>query len=531
MRNNQPVTQREVTYPNDVQLITTTDVRGIITFVNDDFVEVSGYSRQELVGQNHNIIRHPDMPEGAFEDLWKTVQAGRSWKGMVKNRCKNGDHYWVDAFVSPILKDGKVIEYQSVRQLPDAAAKVRAEQVYSQWKQQGRLPGFITRSTLSLQLKLQLIVGIPLLLSLVWSLFFLDWPAVLGVAGLDLLALLGIYLALGSLRRLTEDAEKITSSRVMRYIYSGEQTEVGLVNYSLQTRTSELQAVASRLSNTSFYLKRSKQRTDDFIRQSNDAVLSQGEDVASVAELMQQLTVSQQNVSEVSSRTAQAASESQQASLQGREHISRMMHSIEGLALTLQDSRAKVEALAAQTNRIGKVVEVISEVAEQTNLLALNAAIEAARAGEAGRGFAVVADEVRNLAQRTHESTSEIKSIIEGLVADTQASVVAIEKGASASEETVKLARETDGALEGVLTAVTRINDLALEVDDAMINQNRISASTEAQMRELSASADQAVDFSKQATSEAERLGFQVDNLSVLAAHFIHGLNGQRNQK
>ena len=97
MKKNFPVTGQERTYGDDVNILSTTDPKGRITHVNDDFVEISGFERDELIGKAHNIVRHPDMPPAAFEDLWKTIKGGESWLGIVKNRCKNGDHYWVSA--------------------------------------------------------------------------------------------------------------------------------------------------------------------------------------------------------------------------------------------------------------------------------------------------------------------------------------------------------------------------------------------------------------------------------------------------
>ncbi|HAC28980.1 MAG TPA: chemotaxis protein, partial [Marinobacter hydrocarbonoclasticus] len=95
MRRNEPVTGHEREYPAHYHLITTTDLKGKITAANEEFAEVAGYSIDELVGQPHNLIRHPDMPPEAFANLWETIRKGDSWRGMVKNRCKNGDHYWV----------------------------------------------------------------------------------------------------------------------------------------------------------------------------------------------------------------------------------------------------------------------------------------------------------------------------------------------------------------------------------------------------------------------------------------------------
>lgn len=115
MKINEPVTQNEIPFPDGKLLVSKTNLKGAITFANNEFVKLSGFSHSELIGQNHNLVRHPDMPSEAFEDLWKTVQAGKPWVGLVKNRAKNGDFYWVKANVTPVTRNGQVVEYMSVR--------------------------------------------------------------------------------------------------------------------------------------------------------------------------------------------------------------------------------------------------------------------------------------------------------------------------------------------------------------------------------------------------------------------------------
>ncbi|WP_407228476.1 PAS domain-containing protein [Escherichia coli] len=97
-----------------------------------DFIKISGFTEEELLGQPHNIVRHPDMPPAAFEHMWSTLKSGRSWMGLVKNRCKNGDHYWVSAYVTPIAKNGSIVEYQSVRTKPEPEQVLAAEKLYAQ---------------------------------------------------------------------------------------------------------------------------------------------------------------------------------------------------------------------------------------------------------------------------------------------------------------------------------------------------------------------------------------------------------------
>ncbi len=130
MRDNGPVTQREVEFPDNVKLVSRTDPGGRITFVNAAFIAISGFSEEELTGAPHNIVRHPDMPKEAFADMWGHLKAGNPWRGMVKNRTKSGDHYWVRADVMPVIENGKLAGYVSVRSKPSRADVDAAERAY-----------------------------------------------------------------------------------------------------------------------------------------------------------------------------------------------------------------------------------------------------------------------------------------------------------------------------------------------------------------------------------------------------------------
>ena len=176
MKNNQPVTQREIPFPPNTYLVSRTDLKGVITYANDAFVEISGFSREELIGKSHNLVRHPDMPMAAFKDLWTTLQAGLPWRGMVKNRCKNGDFYWVEAFVVPVKKNGQTQGYMSVRTPATREKRAAAEAAYAAAGTAGNLPA-TGNKTLSLRARLWATLSIMLAL--------IVGVGVLGVTGLS----------------------------------------------------------------------------------------------------------------------------------------------------------------------------------------------------------------------------------------------------------------------------------------------------------------------------------------------------------
>ena len=140
MKKNLPVTTQQVDIAPDITLVSKTDLKGIITYANEAFIEVSGFALEELQGHSHNIVRHPDMPPAVFEDMWKVLHSGKPWQGLVKNRCKNGDFYWVDACVVPVRRNEQTIGYMSVRKRAEPAAIAHAQTLYQQITLNGMPP-------------------------------------------------------------------------------------------------------------------------------------------------------------------------------------------------------------------------------------------------------------------------------------------------------------------------------------------------------------------------------------------------------
>ncbi|NTV11027.1 MAG: PAS domain-containing protein, partial [Zoogloea sp.] len=137
MKMNLPTLDQEYEIEPGITIVSKTDLRGIITYANDAFITVSGFEREELIGKSHNIVRHPDMPPQAFADMWKTLKSGQPWKGIVKNRRKDGGYYWVEACVVPIRKDDETIGYMSVRQKARPEAIAAAEALYERLRKTG----------------------------------------------------------------------------------------------------------------------------------------------------------------------------------------------------------------------------------------------------------------------------------------------------------------------------------------------------------------------------------------------------------
>lgn len=531
MRRNEPVTGREYVFPGDYSLITTTDLRGKITYVNDDFAEVAGFSKDELVGQPHNIIRHPDMPRAAFQNLWETIQAGQSWKGIVKNRCKNGDHYWVDAYVTPIRRNGRIVEYQSVRVKPDPEAVKRAQRLYAEWTPE-HLPAFMRMPDCTPALRFNLVLLIPFLVVL------FTLPGGIGTALLPVALGYGLAAALIKLMtrplgRLCKQANDITQNPIMAWVYNGRRDSIGRIQYALGTRWSELRAVSGRLNDNAGNLDVAKEETIREITASKQVIEEQRQEISHLSEAIEHLSQSVERVSNVTHESHDYAESASEQVNQCQHQMTSMNRQITLLAEHLKKAREGVGTLAQRSQEIGVVLQVINDIAEQTNLLALNAAIEAARAGEAGRGFAVVADEVRALAQRTHQSTQQITEIIEGLHSETDHAVTMMDEGVSVSETTVEQVNDVSEALSSTLSGVSSIVDHTAEVASATEEQATLNSQVSRQANDLREMGDRSVGYSEAAMQQADALSTRIEDTNTLTQHFLAMLNssGRENEE
>ena len=483
MRNNQPVTGRENVLRDDIAIISHTDERGIIEFCNDDFLEASGYTREELIGQPHNILRYPDMPAEAFRDLWDTVRGGRPWMGLVKNRCKNGDHYWIRATVTPRPEGG----YTSVRVKATREEVAAAETLYREMARtrsirlregqvvRGGIVGMAGRVLRALDdlrfagktVTVLLAAVLPQLAALGWLLFGeASQPAVLALSGAGLaLALLVTWLIASRTRRRADETlvilRGIAAGELKARVPTGAHDEIGdcltagaVLRNMLHEAIALIHQSASRLTDSSESLSGASRRT---VTSSE----SQSSAVEAMAAAIEQLSVSVDHVGDNAGVAVEAGRESSRAADESERAVHRAASSIDEAAVAVAETEATMQALAERTAEISKVINLISEIAEQTNLLALNAAIEAARAGESGRGFAVVADEVRKLAERTSQSTEVIARSVQGI----QEIATEVAREVAANSEKVRAGAQEAHAAGDV---VGRIRDLAARADDAI---------------------------------------------------------------
>ena len=478
------VTNRENDFPAHYTLVSSTDVKGRITFVNDDFCKVAGYEREELIGQPHNLIRHPDVPSAVFADMWENLKAGRSWMGIVKNRCKSGDHYWVSAHVSPLIDNGKVIGYESVRQKVTNEQKAHAQMVYERVNSgkhpvpnMPRLKGWIWRQTW-LNAIFFVVFGIMGLFS-PWL-----WWQILS----PILAVLGATFNLTQRHALRSTIAKLPQeahNTIGQYLYFKAVGPNVALSFSQLHKTAAAFTFRYRLMVGSKQLQQRAELAKESVTSNLANFNKQRDSFRTVVSASTQL---QASVNQIADNVRVAAEDT--ASVEEKAKASRDMAKHTGD--TMQRVYAEVNAakdvvvdLAKQSDQINHLVNSISDIAEQTNLLALNAAIESARAGEAGRGFAVVADEVRALAIRTQDATQSIHETTEELKRNTQAVLEAIDKGASVANEGVQGVTEVADSMNAIEEAIRHIVDMTAQINLATAEQADVANSLNQQMMDV----------------------------------------------
>ncbi|NLQ19018.1 methyl-accepting chemotaxis protein [Marinomonas sp. M1K-6] len=495
MRKNTPVTNQEKNFSNDEKLVSTTDLQGNIIHCNDAFVSVSGFEKNELIGSPHNIVRHPDMPEEAFRVMWETLKQGKAWMGLVKNRCKNGDFYWVDAYVTPVTDSGKVVGYESVRTVPHRDDVIRAEKVYKRINAGKRvMPVMLGSWKFVLPVISLVVAGGAASVNIVY-----------GVVVLAVASLLANGLFLLDHVALQATLRKRLSSAFLHPLagitYSDRELNTAVLDVGIKSLLSRLDAICTRFEEESLKVAEQSKVGLALTLDTTQGMVSQQHETQDVAAAMLQMTTTINDVAQHVQMTADSAKSSFESAKSGQKVVQETRLSIRQLSDTVNDISETVQDLANHSEKIAQVAQMIDQIAEQTNLLALNAAIEAARAGEYGRGFAVVADEVRQLAQRTQGSTKDIHQIIETLRSGTQNSVVIANQGKQDAQEGLDKITTMENSFATIVAAVSNISDMSMQMSAAVEEQAHVSEDINRQIVRIS---DLAVESSEKSSTSSD---------------------------
>jgi methyl-accepting chemotaxis protein/aerotaxis receptor len=670
MKKNLGVSQHEIDYPESTVFVSKTDPKGIITYANDAFVDISGFSIQELIGANHNLVRHPDMPEWVFADLWKTIQGGYPWRGCVKNRAKNGDYYWVRANISPIINHGQVVGYLSLRKKPSRAEIATAEALYHSGKPPGRrfsLANWFYK--LPLQNKLQVLLQPVLLVVMGAATFYVaehgkarlietvqeraDAIADKVIDSANMLMLTG-QISDPETRRLLikkvsssgnivslqltrsesvvqqfgpglpeeklrdEILRQAISDKKISYqlVHRGEQTlyrvvtpylfshdfhgtdcltchvaeegsvagvsdieidmtkdfkaqqtfvniinvgqalfqvllfffiggvvkrfvtrrviEIrshladlvqgdmsGLVNISgrdemgsilcaVQSSKVLLGSMVDQIASVSGNIDARAKHLAITMSKVEESSRSQSASALNMAVVVEVMNVNIDQIASNAEEVRQVSDQSTTLANSGGKVVQHVVADMEKINTAVMKAADLIDDLGHKSAQIQNFVTVIQDIADQTNLLALNAAIEAARAGEQGRGFAVVADEVRSLAEKTGQSTKEISAMTQSIIGSTHGAVAEMKEVVSMVKAGALLAEQAG-------TAIVSINGGSLRVLNGV---KAISSSIQEQSlsgRKIAVNVEKVAQASEESSASVHEISSTVEKLEHLS--------------
>ncbi len=455
------------------------------------------------------------MPAAAFKTMWAYLKQGKPWMGLVKNRCKNGDFYWVDAYVTPVTENGHIVGYESVRSCPKRIDVERAEKLYAAINQ-----GKSNNLTFPLEVTDMFLLASFLIPLAFFMSGFQKTSTVLFIIGFAIYAAWTILNRKSTAKSLNGLLKTSFSDALAVKTYTDSRGDDGALRVAILSQSAHLGTVLTRIENAALNMAKESDLGYQQTQSTCHEIEQQQHQTMQVAAAMNQMTAAVAEVARHVSETAHHADIASELALSGTSVANDTHQSIQKLRTIVSDISTSVLNVSEQTTLIAKAAQIIEQIADQTNLLALNAAIEAARAGEQGRGFAVVADEVRNLAMRTQESTREIYGIVQELTLRADNAVKAASLGTQSADEGLDKVVQSGGTFNGIAKAVQEIANMSAQMAAAIEEQAHVSEDINRQVSNISDLATTCADSATNTSQSITLLKTIASDLHELVVRF-----------